>query len=203
MRIAPAALALLLAACSGDAARDLGADAGGPGADAGEEQPGEDVGFRETNASLQPKPLGVVIRSMGERQHGPLRVLVEEREDGKVHFMVHRLIREDGSERVEVGGGVSFAEDASAPWFVYLHTTSESYAYDGGGGLIRHTFTIELAEGFVPTPEQLEAGVTAVAEGAPMSNSASETLTAGPEWDPGEELRATLPARVLELIEGS
>lgn len=152
--------------------------------------------------ALTPEPIGVPIRSLGEFPYGPLRVVVEEREDGQVDFMAHRVLFAEDGESVEHGGGGTFAADPSAPWLLYVHTTHEFYGYDGRGGLLRHTFKVEFAEGREPTPQEVEAGITRVAEGAPRTESIGETLTIGPEWNPSEELRAELPPQLLELIEG-
>lgn len=152
--------------------------------------------------ALTPEPIGVPIRSPGEFSHGPLRVVVEKREDGQVGFMAHRVLFAEDGESAEHGGGGTFAADPSAPWLLYVHTTHEFYGYDGRGGLLKHTFKVDFAEGVQPTPEEIEAGLTHVAEGAPRTESIGETLTTGPEWNPSEELRAELPPELLELIEG-
>lgn len=152
--------------------------------------------------SLTPAPIGLAIRSMGETRCGPLRVVVEETEDGQVGFMAYRALFAGDGESAEHGGGGTFAADPSAPWLLYVHTTHEFYGYDGRGGLLKHTFKVEFAEDGQPTPQEVEAGITLVAEGAPRTESIGETLATGPGWNPSEELRAELPPQLLELIEG-
>ena len=84
------------------------------------------------------------------------------------------------------------AGGVEGPWFVYLVSTHELYAYGGGGMLSHQTIEVEPADD--------SAGA---ADGHVQFNCVMSALTAGPRWNPGEQLRATLPPPLLELIEGS
>ena len=203
--------ASLSLACSGSSTPDQEhRSSGSPPVEGNTEEPGlpavEVAPVKRVGTSrertLTPAPIGLAIRSMGETRCGPLRVVVEEKEGGQVGFMAYRVLFEGDGESAEHGGGGTFAADPSAPWLLYVHTTHEFYGYDGRGGLLKHTFKVEFAEGRQPTPQEVEAGIIGVAEGAPRTESIGETLTTGPEWTPSEELRAELPPQLLELIEG-
>ncbi|MDB4559343.1 hypothetical protein N9293_00410 [Planctomycetota bacterium] len=203
-------VAFLSFACSDSSTPDKkGPSSGSPpveGVESTSEKPSlppVEVAAEETVATgrkrwLTPEPIGVTIRSVGETQCGPLRIVVEEKEDGQVDFMAHRVLFAGDGEKAEHGGGYTFAAEPNAPWLLYVHTTHEFYGYDGRGGLLKHTFKVDFAEG----GEQFEKGIT-WAEGAPQTESIGETLTVGPEWNPGEELRAELPPQLVELIEGN
>jgi hypothetical protein len=141
--------------------------------------------------TVKPEPLGHVIRQKGQSKHGPLSVEISER-DGKMYWEVFFQFPVDGEEQSGVGCGSSFTEDLEGPWFVYLVSTHELYAYGGGGSLTRHTIEVEPADG--------SAGA---ADGHVQFHCVMSALTAGPRWNPGEQLLATLPPPLLELIEGS
>jgi hypothetical protein len=141
--------------------------------------------------TLEPEPLGHVIRQKGLSKHGPLSVEISEK-DGSMFYEVSFLVRVDGEARSGGGCGSNFTEDPEGPWFVYLVSTHELYAYGGGGWLSHQILEVEPADGsagHVDGPVQVHCVMSA--------------LTAGPRWNPGEELRATLPPPLLELIEES
>lgn len=141
--------------------------------------------------TVKPEPLGHVIRQKGQSKHGPLSVEISEK-DGSLFCHVSFLVRADGEERTGGGCGSNFTEDPEGPWFVYLVSTHELYAYGGGGMLSHQTIEVEPADD--------SAGA---ADGHVQFNCVISALTAGPRWNPGEQLRATLPPPLLELIEGS
>ena len=141
--------------------------------------------------TVKPEPLGHVIRQKGLSKHGPLSVEISEK-DGSMFYEVSFLVRVDGEERSGGGCGSNFTEDPEGPWFVYLVSTHELYAYGGGGWLSHQILEVEPADG--------SAGHV---DGPVQFHCVMSALTAGPRWNPGEELRATLPPPLLELIEGS
>lgn len=183
---------LLCTACSDTStnAQAPSAESSGAGASPELAPPHTDPGPSTPARPLTAEPLGVVIRTLGESDHGTLRVVVEETEAGRLAFMVHHVTHDQPGERYTSGAGSTFAEDPSAPWLIYLHTPQEIYAYDGRGGLHRQTFTFE------------DVGV-ATAERPARAHHENSTLTLGPTWNPGEELRASLPKALIELIEGA
>ncbi len=86
---------------------------------------------------------------------------------------------------------------------MYLHTTHETWATDPGGGLTRQTFELGVAAGFNPTAKEIDAGAEAIGRRPPLTSTSNlNSPSAGSEWRPDEELRATLPARPLGLLEG-
>ena len=141
--------------------------------------------------TLEREPLGHVIRQKGLSKHGRLSVEISEK-DGSMFYEVSFLVRVDGEERSGGGCGSNFTEDPEGPWFVYLVSTHELYAYGGSGWLSHQILEVEPADG--------SAGHV---DGPVRVHCVMSALTAGPRWNPGEELRATLPPPLLELIEGS
>ncbi len=189
MRTTTFALAWLLMACSNQAPLEEEPSSQQPPA---LEAPSDSAPASELDAviPLKPEPLGHVIRQKGQSKHGPLSVEISER-DGQMFCEVSFLVRVDGEERSGGSCGSSFTEDLEGPWFVYLVSTHELYAYGGGGSLSHQTIEVEPADD------------SAGAADAHMINCRGSVLTAGPRWNPGEQLRATLPPPLLELIEGS
>ncbi len=190
MRTTTFALAWLLMACSNQAPLEAEATGQQPPA---LEAPSDSTPASEPDPVLavKPEPLGHVIRQKGQSKHGPLSVEISEK-DGSLFYQVSFLVRVDGEERTGGGCGSNFTEDPEGPWFVYLVSTHELYAYGGGGMLSHQTIEVEPAD-----------DSAAAADGHVRFNCVMKALTAGPRWNPGEELRATLPLPLLELIEGS
>ena len=133
-----------------------------------------------------PQAVGKFIELGGKLQHGPLTV--ETRfEDGKVYCDYKRRVYGERDEsgvvtlasKTDIGGGFEFSHDRDAPWFIYVHTTHEIWAYGGRGWLSRETFRF--------TPEGIPA-------------SKCERLTIGDRWMPSAELLASMPQPLIDKI---
>lgn len=134
-----------------------------------------------------PEAVGKFIELGGKLRHGPLTVEVRF-EDGKVFCDYKRRVYGESNEsgvvtltsKTDFGGGFDFSDDRDAPWFIYVHTTHEIWAYGGKGWLCRETFE------FSP-------------EGIPSSTCSR--LTIGDEWKPSAELLASMPQPLIDRID--
>ena len=139
-------------ACSDSSTADQEGPSSGPPPTEGVEGAEEELVVSTSERSFDPEPIGVAIRSMGETRHGPLRVVVEETEDGQVGYMAYRDLSGDGKKGDEFAEGGTFAEDPSEDWVLYIHTTHEIYGYDGRSGLLKYVLLdVDLAEGVSET----------------------------------------------------
>lgn len=143
----------------------------------------------EPDWSRTPVPVERFLEGLGEMHvGGNIHVQTVVHEGRPYVRFIEREVEVRGDEEgegkststEEWKSGSFIGEDLDAPWFVYVHTSQELYAFDGRS--------------------QLQIVTRTVGEDG-ARNSAHKFVGGGEAWDPDPSLLETLPAKLIARID--